>query len=145
MQTQTIEMLNRVTNLGFTLDEALKLRRISMTFSRWDELECGDGNDYGSWTIARGHKSKGEFTHDDDGLPFMEYHSHTENKARYTRIPDREKGAEKRLAKLMAAHPELVSYRQTDPRGASLYILKRSDLNGSDINSTYTRGVAIYK
>ncbi len=149
MQTQTIEMLNRVTNLGFTLDEALKLRRISMTLSRWNELECGDGNNYGSWAITRGYKKKGEFTHDEDGLPFMEHHHYLHGKGKdyitYTRLPDRDAGARKRCDAILSKHPELVAYYQGDPRGASLYIVRRADLNGSDIHSNYTRGVAIYK
>jgi hypothetical protein len=149
MDKNTIEMLQRVQNLGFTLDEALQLRRISMTLSRWNELKCGDGNSYGSWAITRGHKVKGVFTYDDDGLPFMEHHHYRHGNGQdtttYTRISDREAGAQKRCDKLMANHTDLVAYYQDDPRGASLYIVKRSDLNGSDISSTYTRGVAIYK
>jgi hypothetical protein len=135
MQTQTIEMLNRVQNLGFTLDEALKLRRIAMTFHRWDEAECGDGNDYASWAIERDEES---------GKPYRCIYPHKGEMRRY-KIADREKGAQKRLDAIMARHPELVAYHQGDCRGASLYILKRSDLNGTDINSTYTRGVAIYQ
>ncbi len=148
MQTQTIEMLNRVTNLGFTLDEALKLRRIAMTLSRWNELECGDGNNYGSWAITRGYKTKGVFTYDDDGQPFMEHHHYLHGAGKdytsYTRIPDRDAGARKRCDAIMAAHPDLIAYYQGDPRGASLYIVRKSDLNGSDINSTYTKGIAVH-
>ena len=33
-------------SLGFDLDEAIQLRRISMTLHRWHELECG--NDQGA-------------------------------------------------------------------------------------------------
>ncbi len=40
--------------------------------------------------------------------------------------------------------PDLVAYYQGDPRGASLYIVKRSELNGSDIHANYSKGVAIY-
>jgi hypothetical protein len=134
MNTQTIEMLNRVRNLGFSLDEALKLRRIAMTFHRWDELECGDGNDYASWAIERDEET---------GKPYKCIYPHNGEMRRYA-IADREKGAQKRLEAIMAEHPELVAYHQGDCRGASLYIVKRSDLNGTDINSTYTRGVAIH-
>ena len=142
-------MLNRVQNLGFSLDEALSLRRIAMTLSRWNELECGDGNNSGSWAITRGHKVKGVFTYDEDGLPFMEHtpllHGNGKDYTSYTRIADRDAGARKRCDANMAKHPELVAYYQGDPRGASLYIVRKSDLNGSDIHSTYTRGVAVYK
>ncbi len=142
-------MIQRLNALGFDNDEALKLRRISMTLSRWNELECGDGNNYGSWAITRGRKVKGVFTYDDDGQPFMEHHHYRhgqgEDSTTYTRIADRDAGARKRCEAILAAHPDLVAYYQGDPRGASLYIVRRSDLNGSDISSNYTRGVAIYK
>ena len=59
---------------------------------------------------------------------YEERHIHSENKARYTRIPDRERGALKRLAKIMAPrYPQLKSYVQGDPRGASLYIMREGD------------------
>jgi hypothetical protein len=57
--------------------------------------------------------------------------------------PDKEKGALKRLEKIMAGKRELVSYHQGDPRGCALYIVRKSDLNGQDINSVYNRGVAV--
>lgn len=59
-------------------------------------------------------------------------------------IADREKGARTRLVKLMAQFPDLTYYIQTDCRGASLYILKRSDVNGCDIEQVYNRGIAVY-
>jgi hypothetical protein len=109
-------------------------------------MECGDGNEYASWTIARGRKINGAFEYDDNGTPFEERHIHTENKARYTPIADKERGALKRLAFIMARYPDLVSYVQTDPRGASLYILNSSDVPaGSSLDSCYSRGVAVYK
>ena len=111
-----------------------------MTLHRWHELECGEGNDFMSWTIARGYAPKrefyrdpetqapqwrtvGEFMYDDAGHAYEERHVHSENKARYVRIPDRERGAQKRLAKIMARYPGSIAYVQGDPRGASLYII----------------------
>ena len=46
-------VLERLGKLGIGYDEAQALRRISMTLQRWGELECGDGNDYCSWSIER--------------------------------------------------------------------------------------------
>ncbi len=135
MQTQTAEMLNRVTTLGFTFDEALQLRRIAMTFHSWDEAECGNGNDYASWSIERDEETD---------IPYRCVYPHTSNEVRRTRIPDKEKGAQKRLDAIMAKHPDFVAYHQGDCRGASLYIVRRSDLNGSDIQSTYTKGIAVH-
>jgi hypothetical protein len=59
-------------------------------------------------------------------------------------IADREKGAQKRLAAIMARYPELWAYQQGDPRGCALYVGKQADLNGRDVDSLYsTLGVAI--
>ena len=87
---------------GISMPDADQLRRISMTLHRWHELECGDSGDRGSWAIARGYKTKGgthgAFTYDDNGPPHTEWHSHAGNRgAVYTRIPDRERGALRRL------------------------------------------------
>ncbi len=151
---ETEEMLRRLERLGISREDAESLRRISMTLHRWHELECGDGNNYGSWTITRGreetrhgqhengHGAHSVFIHDDDGAPFLEYHHYLHGKGKdyvsYSRIPDREKGAKKRLAAILAKYPGLSAYVQGDPRGASLYILKPGD-------TEYSHGVAVYK
>jgi hypothetical protein len=160
------EQENALLNLGFTRDEAEQLRRISMTLHRWHELECGDSNDYASWTIARGYKKNGEFVYDDNGKPFEERHVHTENKARYTPIADRESGARRRLNKIIEARnarqrielpPEqradlaalrtirVSAYIQGDPRGAALYIIRPGDVpEGQNVESYYNRGICVY-
>ena len=131
---------------GISYDDAYDLRRIAMTLHRWHELECGDSNDYASWTIARGRKKGKEFEYDDNGSPFEERHVHSENKARYTAIPDRERGALKRLCGIMARYPGFRFYVQTDPRGASLYIMRPGDVPADAVlESCYNRGVAVYK
>jgi hypothetical protein len=83
---------------GLAMPDADQLRRIAMTLHRWHELECGDGNAHGSWCIARGKKVN---EYDDNGKPFIEYHSNSGNTARYSLVADRERGAQKRLAKNM--------------------------------------------
>lgn len=120
--------------LGFNREEAHQLRRISMTLHRWAELECGDGNDWASWAIERD-----EQTH----KPYLLTYPHT-GKSHRRPIADRETGALKRLAVIMAKHPEFTSYHQTDPRGAALYIVRRADLGNRDISSCYTMGTCIY-
>ncbi len=137
-------MLASLQRAGITTEDALALRRIAMTLHRWFELECGDGNNYGSWCITRGRKVNGSFEHDDDGKPYLEHHhwgreAH-QNSVSYAPLADRETGAKKRLAAIMARYPALSSYIQTDPRGASLYILPQ----GVDAEN-YNRGVAVYK
>ncbi len=137
-------------NAGITCDDANALRRISMTLHRWHELECGDSNDYYSFALVRGRKSGGKFEYDDDGSPHIERHANAAcrpgSTTDYTRIPDRERGALKRLAKIMARYPGFRSYVQGDPRGCALYILRPDDVReGEDVSSVYTRGIAVYK
>ena len=176
----TEAMLTRLTNLlvehetapaegivvgydfGKPRRDAEELRRISMTLHRWFELECGDGNEYGSWAIVRGHKTRTEgglshgerftFTHDDDGKPFIERHHYQHGKGKdyvtYTSIADREGGARRRLARIMARYPSLQAYVQTDPRGCALYILTPKQMNGvlpQEIDAIYSRGIAVFQ
>lgn len=149
------QMFNRLYGLGVIPGDALALRRISMTLHRWHELECGDGNDHGSWYITRGYKDSSmpephRFRHDDDGKPYLEHHHYMHGRGKdtvhYIPLADRERGAKKRLAKIMARYPALVSYIQTDPRGCALYILRRADVGDSPVDQVYnSRGVAVYK
>lgn len=136
-----------LTALGFTLNEADSLRRISMTLHRWHELECGD--EYGS--IERDEKT---------GRPY--WHSATRSGQINTPhfIPDRERGALKRLAKIIAQRNNrenalgatyqhytgrLSYFIQGDPRGAALYILRPSDVpTGADPSAYYSRGICVY-
>jgi hypothetical protein len=144
------ECLPRLTAIGINYPDAVALRRIAMTLHRWHELECGDGNAHASWCLTRGYKrGKNEstgFRYDDDGKPYLETHRHSENVPRYTPVADRERGALKRLGKIMANYPALTSYIQGDPRGAPLYILRPGDVpEGADVSAYYSRGVAVYK
>lgn len=133
-QKERDEVLHRLDRLGISSDDANTLRRISLTLSRWFELECGDGNEWASWSIERDETT---------GKPYKCIYSHTD-KMRRDPIADRETGARLRLAKLMAKYPGLIAYIQTDPRGASLYILTLEQLGQDDIESVYSRGVAVY-
>jgi hypothetical protein len=158
------ECIARLTAIGIEYRDACELRRISMTLHRWFELECGDGNDHGSWCIVRGRKAKRErsssivsayhepqpFQHDDDGAPFIEHHHYLHGCGKdyvtHSSLPDREKGARKRLAKIMARYPGFAAYVQTDPRGCALYILRPGDISADlDVSSCYTRGIAVYR
>lgn len=138
-------------DLGFTRDEAEALRRISMTLHRWYALECGDSNAYGSWAIERDENG--------DGPPYMVRHHYGHgrypDRVTRTRIPDRERGAEKRLKAIVARRngvtfngapvAPVAYYLQTDPRGAALYILRPGDVpEGGDPSSYYTRGICVY-
>lgn len=129
---------NALMSLGFTRDEADKLRRISNTLRRWHELECGDDNG----CVEREH---------DDGTGRAYWrNAHTDR--RYP-IADRETGALKRLTAILKARndrePEagayLDTYVQGDPRGAALYILRPGDVpEGGDASAYYSRGICVY-
>src|SRR3990167_8087667 len=105
MNKDTTNMLARLERLGITSADALALRRISMTLHRWYELECGTGD---------GCIERDEAT----GVPYWydansRYLGANDRRA-YSRIPDREKGALKRLAAIMARYPSLRYYIQYD-------------------------------
>jgi hypothetical protein len=130
---------DRLTAEGISFEDASALRRISMTLHRWYEMECGDTNNWSSWSVVRGNKTGGVFEYNDDGKPYIERHIHTASKPTYTLIADRERGANKRLARIMAKYPQLGAYLQTDPRGCALYI-------GKGLTDTnYNQGIAVYQ
>lgn len=134
------DWFSRMAALGFTYDEADRLRLIEKTLQRWGELECGNGNDHQSWAIERDEQT---------GKPFMCYYPH--NRPSY-RVPvaDREQGALKRASGIIdtrnhrAATDFLWMYHQGDPRGCALYVGRFADMPSGavDISSLYTRGVA---
>lgn len=146
------DCIDTLTKAGISYEDAVQLRRISMTLHRWHELECGDGNNHGSWCITRGTKTKEGFAHDDDGKPYLEHHhymhGHGKDSTSYTALPDRERGALKRLDAIMANYPGFVSYVQGDPRGCSLYILTPYHMEryaGQPVDEIYNNGIAVYK
>ena len=120
--------LKQVISCGVSYDDAKSLRRISMTLRRWYEHECNGA-------IQRDGERG-------DGAPY--WHSTYDGRRLY-RAPDRERGAEKRLAAIMARYPTLRAYLQTDPRGCSLYILRPGDVpEGRDPDACYSRGIPVY-
>lgn len=135
-----------LAKLGIAHEDCVALRRISMTLHRWHELECGNSNNYASYCVVRGYKTGKVFEHDEEGDSYMETHYHQgDAKARYHRIADRERGAQRRLAKIMARYPGFQAYVQGDPRGCALYILRPGDVpEGKDVGSCYSRGLAVW-
>ena len=124
--------------LGFSVSESMQLQRIERALGRWYALECGDGNDYASWAIERDENGEGK--------PYLVTwpHKSSPNTGESYRRPvrDREAGAKKRLARIMAGHGDLWAYVQTDPRGCALYVGRKTDVNGHEIETVYNRGVA---
>ena len=130
MNKHTRAMLSRLERAGISADDALALRRIAMTLHRWYELECG--TDHGC--IERDEET---------GAP---YWLNARTGRRAYRVADREAGARKRLATIMARYPALSVYVQGDPRGAALWILRPGDVpEGADVDCYYSRGLAVYK
>jgi hypothetical protein len=142
MNKQTHEMLTRLQALGISSDDAFALRRISMTLHRWFEMECGTENAAGA-SISIERDGEGGA-----GKPYQRIQYATKGgwvDRRYP-IADRETGARKRLAAIVARYPGLSAYVQTDPRGAAVYILRPGDVpEGADVNAYYSRGVAVYR
>lgn len=152
MNKQTHEMLSRLERCGISTDDAMALRRISMTLQRWHELECGTENAAGSSVSVERDEDTGKcYQRVQYWSQFAgKKNSHGQAAGGWVEkrrpVADRETGALRRLAAIMARYPALRSYVQGDPRGAALYILRPDDVpvGGSD-DAYYSRGVAVYK
>lgn len=131
---RTAAFYRNLNSLGLSSEDVTALLRAERTLRRWHELECGNGDGY----ITRDDKT---------GIPY--WHS---ARTRFidpmdpraiTRIPDRERGALRRVAEI-CARAGLGYYQQTDPRGCALYIIRPGDVpEGAKIDECYTRGVAV--
>lgn len=121
------EQQSRLEGMGVSSEHAEALRRISMTLSRWAERECN-----------------GEVEVDEDGKAYGTNAAYSTGTIRRWRLPNREAGALRRLATIMAYYPGLWAYHQTDPRGCALYIGFRADLRGADVSTCYHNGLAVY-
>ena len=136
------EVMERLRRTGIEYDSAQALRRIAMTLHNWFELECGTGDDRTTRSIERDGP-------DGDGKPFLRVQYQGSGGKwidRKSAIPDRETGARKRLAAIMAGFPLLICYVQTDCRGAALFIVPKASLKpGEDLGGVCSsRGVAVY-
>jgi hypothetical protein len=135
------EVMTRLDQLGIAYHDACALRRIALTLHRWFELECGDSNSYGSWAIERDETTD---------IPYLVHHvflhGHGRDTVTRTRLADREMGARKRLAMILAKYPHIHAYVHTDPRGAALHLLTQDQLDWyqQPIDCVYNQGVAVY-
>jgi hypothetical protein len=128
--TEKWEVLERVKRLGISEQDAIALRRIALQLHTWHEKECGttDG------CIER------------DETTGKAYWRNSTTMQRYP-VRDMETGALTRLQGIMARYRRrMVPYVQTDPRGASLYLVPRKTLQWyqQPIDQIYSQGVAIY-
>lgn len=135
---------NALLALGFDHQEAESLRRISMTLHRWHELECG---------TDAGHIERDEKTNVPRFYNARARYLDPHDPRAWSVVPDRETGARKRLAKILARVNvqragkvgKLQAYIQTDPRGAALYIIRPNDVpQGENVDAYYSRGICVY-
>ena len=102
-QLEITEVLFRLYSLGFTSREADQLRGIALTLHSWAEHECnGD--------IERNETTNKPWRR-------VEYRTPCGWQVNHYPVADREAGALRRLAAIMADHPNLAVYHQGDPRG----------------------------
>lgn len=108
------DLFRRLGEMGFTFEESQTLYRAQMTLHRWAEAECN-----------------GEIQRDepeDGGKVWRVNRSVGPLKWEPYQIADREAGALRRVAAIVARHPAIWFYRQGDPRGCSLYVGKLADV-----------------
>lgn len=125
------ECVSHLETIGIRRADACRLRRIAMVLQNWHEKLCG---------VRSGHIERDEVT----GKPRW-YNGITEESypAKDTETP-----ALARLDKIMARYPDMRHYVQTDPRGASLYIIPpevRARCYDMPLRAFYSEGVAVYK
>ena len=127
------EVRDRLYRIGIDFHDVEKLRRIAMQLHNWHEKECG--TDHGC--IER------------DETTGKAYWLNSTTMKRYP-IRDMETKALARLETMMKEkYPDLIPYVQTDPRGASVYILTKKQLmyggmKIEQLDSIYSRGTAVY-
>ncbi len=131
MKTETkaarkFRLFARLSEMGFTFDEATSLYKIQLTLNRWSVAECN-----------------GEIVRDETTeKPSAVSRAYLNGPGTYQAWPsaDREAGALRRLRAILTARNErehatgdasphaVTYYHQGDPRGCSLYLVRLSDL-----------------
>ena len=123
-----LQQAAKAHGIALSLADARILRRAEMTLHRWDEQGCG-------WSTPGPYGASIALVRDDDGdgLPYLEIHPNAPTyhghgfKTRWERVPDRERGALKRIKAVCEKYAApngspLKFHHQGDPRGAALYI-----------------------
>lgn len=121
-------LYTQAAKAGLSASETSALLRIERQLHRWAEAQCN-----------------GDVTRDEEtGQCYRQYGHGTKGPFLTVKTRDLEASALRRLASLMASHPTLSWYHQTDPRGCALYVLRPGDVPpGSSPSSCYHRGLAI--
>ena len=145
-----LQQAARQGGINLSLADARILRRAEMTLHRWDEQRCG-------WSTPGPYGASFALVRDEDGddKPYLEIHPNggavwppRSLKTRWERVPDRERGAIKRIEAICKKYGEryapdgtpLKYYHQSDPRGAALYISSPHPGSMNDVN--YRWGVS---
>ena len=135
-----LQQAARQHGISLSLADARILRRAEMTLHRWDEQRCG-------WSTSGPYGASIALVRDDDGdgLPYLEIHPNADLKTQWQRVPDRERGALKRIKAVCKKYAApngspLKYYHQSDPRGAALYISPPQPGSMNDVN--YRWGVS---
>ena len=133
-----LQQAARQHGISLSLADARILRRAEMTLHRWDEQRCG-------WSTSGPYGASIALVRDDDGdgLPYLEIHPNAGLTTSWERVPDRERGALKRIKAVCEKYAApngspLKYYHQSDPRGAALYI---EAPHYSMTETNYTRAV----
>ena len=130
-QTHSLMQQFGARGISLSFDDVNTLRRAQIVLHRWSEQECGESNDYASWSIERDWQT---------GVPYRCWYPHGgkigNRFPQRTRIADREAGALRRVAEICERNG-LQYYHQTDPRGCALYI------STEPLGDSYTRGIAV--
>lgn len=124
------DVIETLLDLGIEYRDAKALVSISRTLHRWDERECGDGRGCIEWDESgNGPKPLWRNAYTGEAHP----------------IRNTYKATIARLKKIMVNYPALTAFHQSDPRGASLYIVPNDRIpENSKLASCYTNGVAVY-
>lgn len=164
---ETEYMLNTLQRHGISRADAEALRRISMTLNRWFELECGSdhghierdettGKPYMVYHVntsaVTGGYRKSPIADREKGAEkrlaaiMSRINSHTNWCAAVAPIPFGAIAEHGPCNCGMAERGQLSAYIQTDPRGCALYIIRPDDVPaGAEVDSYYSRGLAVYK
>lgn len=111
LKTETLRARLERRGISLSFADVNTLRRAELTLTRWSEAECGDSNDFASFSIERDEQT---------GKPFRVIYPHTGKRRSYP-IPDREAGALRRVREVCDRNG-LHFYHQGDPRGCALYV-----------------------
>jgi len=131
-KNRTLQTRLERAGISVSLDTAGTLRRIERTLHRWAELECGDSANGLMFCIERDETTN---------KPYLFVSPEVGNTYRRP-IPDRERGALRRLAAIcqeIGAH----YYHQTDPRGIAVYLSREPLTDQTYSHATPVTGGAI--